>query len=265
MNRNALSKKFNRLSAFVAMIPLCIAAYIYFRGGVSISVLELIVPALGYALLLSCLMMLLSIFHQDRKYLGLQLGAVTHEAQKRHGEIEALCEISELAKDLPVDRLLMLILNKAMQVMTVRNGSVFVVDPVEPDGLRLVAAQPPLVIAGNGRGEKPRRHLFVESVIESGKTLRIQDIKNDPRTLKSNDPKYQSPSFISMPVYNNKKVVAVMNLANKEHGGLFTESDERTLTIMLAAIGAGIENINLKNIIQRQQTEIKDLTAMLKA
>jgi len=69
--------------------------------------------------------------------------------------------------------------------------------------------------------------------------------------LKSNDPKYQSPSFISLPVYNNRKVVAVMNLANKEHGGLFTESDERILAIMLGTIGMGMENISLHNKIKR--------------
>jgi len=72
------------------------------------------------------------------KHLCLQLCAVTREVQKRHGELNALREIWESAKDLPADQLLTLILIKAMQVMTVRNGSVFVVDPGEPAALSLL-------------------------------------------------------------------------------------------------------------------------------
>lgn len=42
-----------------------------------------------------------------------------------------------------------------------------------------------------------------------------------------------------------------MNPAHKEHGGLFTESDERILTIMPGTIGIGMENISLHNKIKQ--------------
>jgi len=265
MNRNALSKKFNRLSIFVAIIPFMIAAYMLFQSSDPLSIDRLVLPVLGYALFLCCLIILVYIFNKTCKKFTLQLETLSRESQKRNAELNALREISDLTKNVvPADDLLKLILDKAMQVIAVRNGSLYLVDPSEADGLRLVAAKPPIVLENDGGDRKSRRYSFVKSVIESGKTLRIHDIESDPRTMTSNDPKYQSPSFISMPVYKNKQVIAVMNLANKENGGVFTENDERTLSIMLGAIGVGIENINLQNTVKKQLTEIKDLTAMLK-
>ena len=262
MNRKSLRKNFNRLSVLAAVIPLIVAAYMLFQSSDPLSISRLVLPVLGYALFLCCLIILAYIFNRKFKSLAMQLEIFHQESQKRNAELNALRDISELTKNaMPADDLLKLILDKAMQVIAVRNGSVFLVDPAEPEGLRLVASNPEVVIKSDDK--TPRRYSFVKSVIESGKTMRIQDIENDPRTMKSNDPKYGSPSFISLPVYKNKQVIAVMNLANKENGGIFTEGDERILTIMLGVIGVGIENISLHNKI-KQLTEKKELTAGLK-
>jgi GAF domain-containing protein len=82
--------------------------------------------------------------------------------------------------------------------------------------------------------------------------------------MKSNDPKYGAPSFISMPIYKNKQVIAVINLANKENGGLFTDTDERILSIMLGEIGFALENVILRQEIKTRLAEIKELNAKLK-
>ncbi len=265
MNKNALSNRFNRLSVFVAVIPLIIVAYMLYQGADPLSVERLALPVLGYVLFLCCLIVLVYIFNKRSSHLLMKLEAMNRDSQSRNAELNALREISEITRDgIPADDLLTLILDKAMQVIAVRNGSVFLVDTAEPDGLRLIAARPPMTPKQNSDDSKPRRYLFVKSVIESGKALRIQNIENDPRTMKSNDPKYGSPSFISLPVYKNKQVIAVMNLANKESGGIFTESDERILTIMLGAIGVGIENISLRHTVEKLQADIKDLTASIK-
>ena len=82
--------------------------------------------------------------------------------------------------------------------------------------------------------------------------------------MKSNDPKYGAPSFISMPIYKHKQVIAVLNLANKENGGLFTDNDERILSIMLGEIGFALENVILRQEIKNHLKEIKELNSKLK-
>lgn len=263
MNRKSLRKKYNRLSVFAAVIPLIVGAYLLFQSNDPWRISRLVLPALGYVLLLCCLLALAYIFKEKCAHLTGQMEKFQRETQKRNAELNVLRDISELTKNaMPADDLLKLILDKAMRVVSVRNGSVFLVDPSEPEGLRLVAAKPEVIIKNDDQ-TKPR-YSFVKSVIESGKTLRIQNIEDDPRTLKANDPKYGSPSFISLPVYKNKQVIAVMNLANKENGGIFTEGDERILSIILGAIGAGLDNISLRNRVNQQLAEMKELSARLK-
>lgn len=265
MNRGALSKKFYRVSVFVALVPLVIVLFTLYAfpdartwpGGA--------VLALGYFLFLGGLGVLAYIYNRKSAHLAVHIHAFKQELQKRNTELDILREIIEPARDgLSAEELLTLLLDKAMKVIGVRNGSVFMVDPGELDGLRLIVAKPSVVLNSTGGSPKTDRYSFVKNVIESGKTLRITDIQTDPRTLRSNDPKYGAPSFISLPVYKNKRVIAVMNLANKENGGIFTEGDERILTIMLGVISAGIENISLRNHVLGQAMEIKKLNDLLK-
>lgn len=264
MNRKSLRKKFTYWSVLAAVIPVIVAAYMLYQSSDPLIISRFAVPALGYALLVGCLVILVNTFNKKSTSLAMQVETFRQETQKRNAELNALREITERIKEgILAEDLLTLIMDKAMQAVCVRNGSVFLVDKAEADGLRLIAANPPFVMKNDG-GDRQPRYLFVKSVIESGKALRIQDIEKDPRTLQSNNPKYSSPSFISMPVYNHKKVIAVMNLANKENGGIFSEDDERILAIMLGAIGVGIENISLRNRIKQQLAEIKNLTTVIK-
>ena len=265
MNRNTLGRKFNGLAVLVVLIPLIVGIWIYAQYRDSLNAGNMIFPIASYGVFLCCMIVLTYIVNQREKGFAGQLEKIRKDAAHRAAELNALRDISEMTQDeMPAEDLLKLILDKAMQVVSVRNGSIFVVDPAEPDGLRLVDAKPPVVFTEDKSG-RPQRFSFVKSVIESGQAMRIQNIESDPRTMKANDPSYGAPSFISMPVYKSKQVMAVMNLANKENGGIFTESDERILTIMLAKIGTGIENISLHQQVRIQQAQIKELQTRLKA
>ena len=250
MNRSTLGKKFNHLVFVTFLLPLILTVYLLWSISETLSAERILVSALLCLVFLCSLLTLAYIFKVKEKEFASAAEQSRTEIQKRTDELNVLREIFELTRDeaMPVEDLLKLLLDKAMQVVAVRNGSVFLVDPDEPEGLRLIAAKPPVIIRKDESG-RPRRFSFVKSVIESGKALLIEDIEKDPRTMKSNDPKYGAPSFISMPVYKNKKVVAVMNLANKVSGGIFTQGDERILTIMIAGIGSGMESIGLNRAI----------------
>ncbi|MRR16246.1 MAG: hypothetical protein EG826_07300 [Deltaproteobacteria bacterium] len=106
MNGNAPGKTFHRLSFFLALIPLVLAAYLLTRSGVPLGCLEWIVPAPGFVLFLNCLAMPGSILSRDDDHRARQLAAVGQELHKRHAELNALRKILELAEDTPADRLL---------------------------------------------------------------------------------------------------------------------------------------------------------------
>jgi len=194
MNRKSLRKKFNHLSAFAAVIPVIVAAYMLCQSSDPLIISRLAVPALGYALLVGCLVILVNIFNKKCTSLAMQVEAFQQELQKRNAELNTLREITERIKEgILVDDLLKLIMDKAMQVVCVRNGSMFLVDKAEADGLRLIAANPPVVMGNNTDNHKARHYSFVKSVIESGKTLRIQDMRRIPEPCNPTIPNTAPP------------------------------------------------------------------------
>ena len=262
-SKKGLIGKFSVIAFVVAAIPVLAMVYIVQENKLVLNGTQLLVLTLGFVFFVAGLLSLRRIFITIFKNLLDRLKKFAVELEQCTTELNATREMNEAAKQtIHVDGLLELLLDKAMQVTAVRNGSVFLVDPADPEGLRFVASKPKVNM--DKTDGKPRHHSFVRSVIESGKTLIIQDIEHDPRTMKSNDPKYGAPSFISMPIYKHKQVIAVLNLANKENGGLFTDNDERILSIMLGEIGFALENVILRQEIKSHLKEIKELNSKLK-
>ena len=262
-SKKGLIGKFSVIAFVVAAIPVLAMVYIVQENKLVLNGTQLLVLTLGFVFFVAGLLSLRRIFITIFKNLLDRLKKFAVELEQCTTELNATREMNEAAKQtIHVDGLLELLLDKAMQVTAVRNGSVFLVDPADPEGLRFVASKPKVNM--DKTDGKPRHHSFVRSVIESGKTLIIQDIERDPRTMKSNDPKYGAPSFISMPIYKHKQVIAVLNLANKENGGLFTDNDERILSIMLGEIGFALENVILRQEIKSHLKEIKELNSKLK-
>ncbi len=262
-SKKGLIGKFNIIAFVVATIPVLAIVYIVQESKLVLNGTHILLLTLALVLIAAGLLSLRRIFITIFNNLLTRSKKFAAELEQCTTELNATKEMTETAKQtIHVDGLLELLMHKAMQVTAVRNGSVFLVDPAEPEGLRFVAAKPQVNIEKTDG--KPRRHSFIRSVIESGKALIIQDIEHDPRTMKSNNPKYGSPSFISMPIYKHKQVVAVLNLASKENGGLFTDIDERILSIMLGEIGFALENVILRLEIKKHLADIRDLNSKLK-
>ena len=262
-SKKGLIAKFTIVAFVVAAIPVLALVYIIQETKVVLNDTHFLVLTGTLVLVVTGLLTLRQIFTTIFKNLLDRLKKIAAELEQCTTELNATEEMTEAAKEIiHADSLLELLLDKTMHVTVVRNGSVFLVDTAEPEGLRFVAAKPKVNM--DQKDGKPRRHSFVRSVIESGKALVIQDIERDPRTMKSNDPKYGAPSFISMPIYKHKQVIAVLNLANKENGGLFTDTDERILSIMLGEIGFALENVILRTETKNQLAEIRELNAKLK-
>ena len=264
MDKNYSGAGFILLAVLAAIIPvLGWAAAIHTPDRFSGGGFQVILPA-ALVLYVALLAGLVYRYGVTRRRARVRMERLEHDLLLRDTQLERILGMADLAGQAPdAEALYLGVMDQAMEAVGVRNGSVFAVDSREPEGLRFVAARPALVLKdGNG---SPSRHSFVRTVIETGKTLVVTDIEHDPRTLKSNDPKYGPPSFISIPICNNRKVLAVLNLANKIDGQVFTRHDERVLSIMLGHAGMALEIQALRKTISDQLVQIRDLTARLRA
>jgi|GEM_PF-590620 len=203
--------------------------------------------------------------------LAQKLKETTGELSQRTFELLTIKELTENAKKkLNINDLTDLILGKCMAVTGTQIGSVFMVE-VDPRNKSLVFPKSSengstlaegsafyrfRVVATKGHDKELERGSYIridsslaKPVVLKGKTLLIQDIEKDPRTLKANDPKYGPPSFLSMPIFIGDRLAAVMNLAHKETGQLFDSNDEQVLSIMLGEISFALENAMLHSEI----------------
>ena len=286
-----LSRKFNVIGLIIVILPILTFAYMLQQSDIALNYTQIIIFSLVLLLILAGLSILRYVFdslHMVVEFLGKadqdgdsvsaaigkdvsdlnkisasfatlmeRFERATVELDQRIAELNAVKEMTEVAREtLHVDALLKLVLDKAMQAVGVKNGSVFLVDPAEKQGLRFIAARPERKMEQDD-GEA-RDYSLLHSVVSSGQCLIIQDIESDPRTHRANDPKYGAPSFLSMPIYSRERMIAVLSLANKERGGVFSERDERILSIMMGEIGFALENAILHLQVKDQLAEIKE-------
>jgi len=155
------------------------------------------------------------------------------------------------------EELLNTLLDKALTATDAEIGSSFMVD-LASRRLRLVGA----------RGIEDLKtgtyinidDSLIRHVIDEKKALLVKDVENDPRIQKKNNPKYGSPSFLSVPVSMNQKgdVKAVINLSHKKTGESFNANDENVISTMLVEVRLNLENAFLQSQIAEYIKDIEN-------
>ncbi len=178
------------------------------------------------------------------------------QLEQRIFELFTIKELTEAAsKVLDINELMRLLLDKAIGVSGAQTGSVFMVD-ADKDKFRMVAAkgldfqlQEELLINVK---DSPARF-----VLQDRETILVDDIEKDERIGRPNDPRYASPSFLSMPLFIKEKLVAVLNLSSKETKQVFDRHDKETLSIMINEIGFALENARLHSEVEENLRQLQ--------
>jgi GAF domain-containing protein len=203
-----------------------------------------------------------------------KLEQVTGELAQKTFELSAIKDLTEIIKDnLSIDDQMSLLLEKCMAVPGAQIGSVFMVEPETRHKYMAAAKSTPMpvselyrfrVCAAMGHGEELKKgslinieNSVVKAVLLERGPLLIRDISEDPRTLKTNDPKYGPPSFLSMPIIMGDSVTAIINLAYKGKAQLFNDNDVQVLSIILRDVGFALENAMQQSRIKEQLEKIK--------
>jgi PAS domain S-box-containing protein len=274
----------------VVVIPFLILFYIFYRENLFLKPAQLMLVALTLLLVLAGLIILRQILdrftllstllkkaeggekglvelHQDTtelheitnsfNHLMTRLEETTGEVQQGLFELLTLKQLSEGAsgsKD--IEALLSLLLEKAMAVCQAQIGSVLGVE-FEENRFRVVAAKG--VDPGLRKGSYINiNDTLLQYPITEKKSFLVEDIENDPRTCKQNDPKYGAPSFLSMPIFRRDELIGILNLSRKETGQVFTSHDEHMVSIMIQQIGFALDNARLHSQLVEHVKDLKD-------
>ena len=283
------------IEALIFVLPILIFSYFFYKNNFFLELSQILVFALTLTLILAGLLLLRQIFDRflvvatvmkrakdgDRSLIDIQKDTAelddimvsfnnlmkefeetTEELRNRVFELFAIKELTEIAsKSLDINYLLNVLLEKAMAISKAQIGSVFMVES-EKDCLRIVTSK------GLEQGPKNGSYININEslarhVVTSGRPLLVENIETDPRTRKANDPKYGSPSFLSMPIFVREELISVLNLSHKENKKAFDSNDERILSIIIGEIGFALENANLHSKVEGYLKELQQRTTDL--
>ncbi len=154
------------------------------------------------------------------------------------------------------DALLNSFLDRAVALTQARKGSLFLVDRKQAT-LSLVNARGIEDLAAGARIPIDQAPLL-KRVIAERRMLLVHDIEREADIGRKNNPRYETPSFLIVPVSSGSgEVVAVINLTGKEAGAVFDAQDAGALSIVQTGIGISLENRQLQTQLE---ITIADLT-----
>ena len=88
-------------------------------------------------------------------------------------------------------------------------------------------------------------------VVAAGKYFFVEDIETDVRFLRPNlEEKYETKSFISVPLRVKNKVIGVLNINSSKNSKIFTQRDVELITLFADNSAITIENLELFSDLQ---------------
>ena len=196
----------------------------------------------------------------ELKKLKKVLVVLNKEKQRLTKELSTLkLIISEIDSTLELDKVLDLIIQKAVQVVEAERGSLMLFDHKTEElyikssiGLSKKTISTVRIAAGEG---------IAGWVFKQGKPLLIKEGAKDPRFKKFNKTKEKLKSIISVPLKIKGQVIGVINVDNKRGGDIFNLDDLKLLSVFANEIAIAVQNAQLHQEI-KQLAIIDDLTGL---
>ncbi len=173
-----------------------------------------------------------------------ELKAHTKELENMVAKLSTLSELTDMVSRIPdIGDVLQVVLNRAMGAVNAKIGSIMLLDDqrrtltiAAAEGLEDSIIDQTNVRLGEGIAGK---------VAQTGEPVLVEDVEQDTRFKKINDPKYETSSFICMPLRARWQVMGVLNLSKRGDRKSFSESDLKFLNTLLTYMGFALENARL--------------------
>jgi K+-sensing histidine kinase KdpD len=161
--------------------------------------------------------------------------------KRRLDELDALYEAGKsIGSSANLNDLLRQIVVLAATVTEAQVGSIMLLDE-RKEYLRVTAAigLEPEVVATTRLliGESIAGH-----VAKSGEAIIIEDVERDSRFQRINQEKYGAASLLCVPLRIKNTILGVINMANKQDGGMFNNDDLRLLTTFASQAAVAVDD-----------------------
>jgi len=170
------------------------------------------------------------------------------EIRQLKSAISELTLLNDLAlaasSSLEVDQVLDLIVEKSIKALRAEQGSIMLVTPQPDSPLRTLIRQADMSQATPGY--KVGTHIS-GWVLKYRKPLLISDLSSDERFRVSEEESRIIKTLIAVPITSKGNLIGVLIMTNKKNDAIFTNEDQRLLTIIAAQSAQLIRNSQLQN------------------
>ncbi len=193
-------------------------------------------------------------------YIGLNMENRELRATHKGGAIdtERINLISEFSTSIaPVlsrEKLMKLLLDKTLEIVKAEQGSIMLLDKNTSELVVEASRSKSNVVREKMRIKKGEG--IAGMVVESGESILVKDIEQDPRIRQENRPHYRTKSFISAMINVEDRIKGVLNLSDKAEGGTFNEEDLELVKLIISSGAVAIE----RSILYDQTEELKKLS-----
>ena len=188
--------------------------------------------------------------NKEKVELKKELVVLNKERQRLTKELSALrLIISEINSILELDKVLDLIIQKAVQIVEAERGSLMLFDYKMEElyikssiGLSKKTVSTVRIAPGEG---------IAGWVFKEGKPLLVKEGAKDIRFKKFNKAKEELKSIISVPLKIKDQVIGVINVDNKRKGDFFNKDDLRLLSTFANQAAIAIQNAKLHQEVKQ--------------
>lgn len=192
----------------------------------------------------------------------------TKELENLVYKLSTLSELTELVSKIPnIEHVLEMVLQRTMTALNAKIGSIMLLDD-HKQNLKIVAAKGlEMSIVDNTR--IPLGEGISGRVVQTGQAVLVEDVEKDNRFQRCNNPKYETPSFICMPLKAHDRIIGVLNLSKRGDNDqkIFNELDMKFLNTLLSHISFAVENARLfkeaKESAKKLQQLVKEKSLQL--
>lgn len=171
------------------------------------------------------------------------VGRMQARQARQTRELLALHEAGlEIAGRLDLDAVLQTVVDEARDLAGARYGALLVLDEAGGVGGFYTSGLTPEQRAL--LGEAPLRHGLIGTVLDSGKPLRVDDIRRDPRSVGVPDGHPAMHAVLAVPILA-RTTLGNLFVAERTDGGTFGAEDEATLVRFATQAALAIENARL--------------------
>jgi signal transduction histidine kinase/FixJ family two-component response regulator len=179
----------------------------------------------------------------DRRNLMERLKIATMLQERRINELNALYEAGKsIGSTANLQELLRQIVVLASSVTEAKVGSIMSLE--ENADTMTIEAAIGLEASVVARTRLPVGTSIAGHVAKTGQPLMIEDVESHPQFRRINRERYGAASLLCAPLIIKGRVIGVINMANKENGGVFDENDLKLLTTFAAQAAVAVDDAN---------------------